>query len=124
MRGGRPADTRSSGRFGRAALCLTLAILVVAAQLGVFVHAVSHLPSPVLAAATDHSCTAAQTDKSSADEFCLECLAFAQVASAVPPPSRIAVESECLADWIPRSGVRIPHAANVVFLARGPPILV
>jgi hypothetical protein len=110
--------------FGRAVLCTLLAVMVYAAQLGALLHAVSHIHGPALRITAAQPSVTTQGDAAGAEEFCLQCLAFAQVASAAagqhveaPVPDGYTVAAA------PR-GTRVPYSTHLVYLARGPPRLV
>lgn len=107
----------------RTARYLVLALAVCLAQQGALVHAVSHLHER-LGIGTQGTATAvSDAGTTDAHEFCLECLAFAQVASAVPGHPLVALDSDWAATAIALSGRSAEHAVTVVFLARAPPKL-
>jgi hypothetical protein len=102
----------------RTARYLVLALAVCLAQQGALVHAVSHLHERI--AITELGTTTAVSDPATTDakEFCLECLAFAQVASAVLGNPLAALDYQSLITAIGLSGREAEHAATIVFLAR------
>jgi len=102
---------------------LVLALAVCLAQQGALVHAVSHLHEH-LGIGTPGTATAVSDSRTTAaEEFCLECLAFAQVASAVPGHSLVAPGFKSPTTTIALSGREAEQAVTVVFLARAPPPL-
>jgi len=107
----------------RTARYLVLALAVCLAQQGALVHAVSHLHEH-LGIGTPATATGVSDPRTTdAHEFCLECLAFAQVASAVLGPPLVALGFKSLTAAIVLSGRDAEHAVTVVFLARAPPRL-
>jgi hypothetical protein len=107
----------------RAALCVLLALCVYAAQLGALVHAISHLRGPALTTAASQSCVLAQGDSATGEDFCLQCLAYAQVTSVAPAQSLVTPFTSCHAAAIHRYREPVRRFANIVFLARGPPAI-
>jgi hypothetical protein len=106
----------------RAALYALLALCVCAAQLGTFLHALSHLQGTVSAATGGASSFVAPDHDAGADELCLQCLAFAQLASATPGTPFVTPVAEPAPAALPAYRQRVRHAgAEFVFLARGPP---
>ena len=116
----RPGRVRTLARNAR---CLILALAVGLAQQGALVHAVSHVHEFIRIGAPS-TATAVSNPGKTTDEFCLECLAFAQVASAVLGQPLVAPGYESLTTAITLSGREARHAVTVVFLARAPPHLV
>ena len=103
---------------------LLLALGVYFAQQGALIHAVSHLHEVIRLGAPSTATVVSDPGTPVADEFCLECLAFAQVASAVPGHPRVVPDSDSANTAIAWSDRSAEHAVNVVFLARAPPQLV
>jgi hypothetical protein len=68
----------------RAALCALLALCICAAQLGTFLHALSHLQGTLSESAAGPTAFMAPGHDAAADELCLQCLAFARMALAAP----------------------------------------
>jgi hypothetical protein len=126
----RHARTRAMMRLSsrrtaaRTTLCLVLALGVCLAQLGALVHAVSHLHESLRIGTPSAATIVSNPVSADAHEFCLECLAFAQVASAVPGHPLVTPESDSITIAIGRSGGLAERAVTVVFLARAPPRLV
>jgi hypothetical protein len=108
----------------RTARYLVLALGVHLAQQGALIHAVSHLHEFVRIGAPSTAAQVSNHDSPDAQEFCLECLAFAQVASAVPGYMPVAPDSDSLATAIATSGRLAESTFTVVFRARAPPPLV
>ena len=108
----------------RFACHLVLALGVYFAQQGALIHAVSHLHESTRIGATGTATVVSNPGTTDADEFCLECLAFAQVASAVPGHMLVAPDSDSPASAIASSGRLAEHSVTVVFRARAPPRLV
>jgi hypothetical protein len=108
----------------RAARCFVLALAVFVAQQGALIHAVSHLHEFSQIGAPSTATAVSAPGKADAHEFCLECLAFAQVASAVVGNPLAALDYQSLITAIGLSGREAEHAATVVFLARAPPRVV
>jgi hypothetical protein len=107
----------------RTARHLVLALVVCLAQLGALVHAVSHLHELVRIGAPSTATVASNTDTTDVNEFCLECLAFAQVVSAIPGHPLFTPTSDSHPTAIALSGGLAGHSVTVVFLARAPPHL-
>ncbi len=128
----RPAPSRGEGRrraqawrdAGRITLWGLVALFVLTAQLGAFTHAISHVEGAALASADKQTGAGIQKDLSSAEEFCLQCLAFAQVTMAAVGYAPIAPlsASRVAANSFFRGPVR--QVSLGVYLARGPPSLV
>lgn len=110
--------------MARIARYLLLALAVHMVQQGALVHAVSHLHESIRFGAPGTATVFSNPGALVADEFCLECLAFAQVASAVPGHALAASDSQPPAGTIAFSGRLAELSANVVFLARAPPQLI
>jgi hypothetical protein len=108
----------------RIARYLLLALAVHVAQQGALVHAVSHLHESIRIGAPGTATVISNSGALVADEFCLECLAFAQVASAVPGHTFLAPDSQLPSGAIAFSGRLAEPSATVVFLARAPPQLI
>src|SRR5450631_695937 len=109
--------------LARTARCVVLALIVCVAQQGALVHAVSHLHEFIRIGASGTATDVSNSGTTDAHEFCLECLAFAQVASAVPGHPLVALSSDSLTTAIVLSGRLAAHAVTVFFLARAPPHL-
>jgi hypothetical protein len=109
-------------RFRRALLCL-LSLCLVLAQTGALAHGISHI-----VVADPHARVAAPSlQKASADhadEFCIECLAFAQVMGAACD-SGVEAAAAVLPALPPVAAAeqRAPAARCVAFRARAPPLL-
>ena len=112
----RPART-----LARTARYLALALVVCLAQQGALVHGVSHLHEVIRIGASSTATDVSNPGTTDAHVFCLECLAFAQVASAVPGHPLVALSSDSLTTAIVLSGRLAAHAVTVFFLARAPP---
>ena len=108
----------------RTARYLVLALVVCLAQQGALVHAVSHLHELIRIGAPSTATVASNLDTTDVNEFCLECLAFAQVASAIPGQPLVTLTSDSHTTAIALSGTLAEHSVTVVFLARAPPQLV
>ena len=115
----RPART-----LARTARCVALALVVCLAQQGALVHAVSHLHEFIRIGVSSTATDVSNSGSTDAREFCLECFAFAQVASAVPGYPLVAPNSGSANTAIALPDQSAEHAVTVVFLARAPPQLV
>jgi hypothetical protein len=115
------ARNRLPKPFGRAALRTLLAVMVYAAQLGAFVHALSHFHGSALATAAAQSSVTAQQGAAGAEEFCLQCLAFAQVTSAAAGQRFEAPIPDGHVVAVTPHGTHVPNSTHLVYLARGPP---
>jgi len=113
-----------TGTVARTARYLVLALGVCLAQLGGVLHAVSHLHESFGIGAPSTATVVSNPGTADVHEFCLECFAFAQVASAVPGHLLITPDSNSITTAIGRSGRLAAHAVTVVFLARAPPRVV
>ena len=115
---------RQARAVARIARYLLLALGVYFAQQGALIHAVSHLHEFTRIGATSTATVVSNSGTTDADEFCLECLAFAQVASAVPGHSQGTPDSDSIVTAIATSGRLAESTFTVVFRARAPPPLV
>ena len=113
-----------TGTVARTARYLLLALGVCLAQLGGVLHAVSHLHESFGIGAPSTATVVADSGTADAHEFCLECLAFAQVVSAVSAHPLVTPESDSITTAPGLSGRQAAHAVTVVFLARAPPRVV
>jgi len=97
---------------------------MVAAQLGTFLHALSHVRVSHPSVIGSSLGVAAQHDATGAEDLCLQCLAFAQVAAAAPGTPFFQAVAERASAVLPHFGRQLRVAAAFAFLARGPPHIV
>jgi hypothetical protein len=114
---------RSARTVARVAYYLILALGVYFAQQGALIHAVSHLHEVIRVSAPSTATIVSNPGTTDADEFCLECLAFAQVASAVAGHLLAVPESDLPASAIATSGRLAESTFTLIFRARAPPPL-
>jgi hypothetical protein len=105
------------------ALHLLLAIGVLLSQEAAVLHSISHLKSAAQRlSAAGPSVVSLGTDQPDIDTFCVECLAFAQVATAAPgTATEIALPSHPYSERRVPNQPRLDSTATVPFLARAPP---
>jgi len=111
-------------RLGHNVLSALLALCLLVAQLGAAVHSISHLQGSVHSVAASQALEAGHGDAAGADELCLQCLAYAQIASVAPLQTFVAPEIEAHSQALPRYGRQLHLAVDIFVLARGPPHLV
>jgi len=112
-------------RVRRGPVAFLLAFCLLLSQQAAVWHAVSHLESDGIHRATSSELVATADDQVATADFCLECLAFAQVATAASgmPVALPFSPAPAVAVVAPMRGWQDP-AVLPPFLARAPPTLV
>jgi hypothetical protein len=112
-------------RVRRGPVAFLLAFCLLLSQQAAVWHAVSHLQGDGIYRATTSTLVAAADDQVATADFCLECLAFAQIATvASGTPAAMAFSpAPAVAVVAPIRGWQDP-AVLPPFLARAPPTLV
>lgn len=105
------------------ALSVLLALGILLSQQAAMLHGISHfegLARQLLA--SEPLADALRTDQADLDQFCVQCLAFAQVANAAPGEA-VSIALPTTADSETRVPARLRRGtpSNLPFLARAPP---
>lgn len=105
------------------ALHVLLALGILLSQQAALLHGFSHFEGLARQLAADRSSAASlRTDHPDVDPFCVECLAFAQVATAVPGQAiDIGLPTSPDSELRVRAQPRLGASLSVPFLARAPP---